>query len=48
MTLADADVVHTSRRDADNNVVVYFDPPPSDGSKCWWYVNRLRAWDQVY
>ena len=39
-----------SRRDADNNILVYFveDQLPSDSAKCWLYSSRLRTWDQKY
>ena len=42
--------VELSRRDADNNVLVYFDPAklPADSSQCWLYVDRLKTWDQEY
>ena len=39
-----------SRRDAENNVIVYFVTTalPTDSAKCWLYSSRLRTWDQVY
>lgn len=39
-----------SRRDAENNVIVYFVATalPTDSAKCWLYSARLRTWDQVY
>ena len=42
--------VELSRRDADNNILLYFDPnkKPSDSAQCWLYSSRLRTWDQRY
>ena len=39
-----------SRRDADNNILVYFeaDKLPTDSASCWLYSSRLRTWDQKY
>ena len=43
-------VVDTTRRDAENNVIVYFeeDHEPTDSAECWLYSQRLRTWDQKY
>ena len=43
-------VVGISRRDADNNVIVYFAEGnlPTDSAICWLYSSRLRTWDQQY
>ena len=45
-------VVETSRRDSENNVIVYFDAAngglPTDSAVCWLYSARLRTWDQKY
>ena len=42
----------TSGRDADNNVIVYWETDatdrPADQSKCWLYVSRLQVWDESY
>ena len=41
----------TSGRDSDNNIIVYWgneDNRPTDDSKCWLYVSRLRIWDENY
>ena len=54
-TLSDAagtgDVRIGSYRDANNNILVVFDPIdgtagkfPADGAVCWMYVSRLRQW----
>ena len=47
---ADAPAVATTRRDAENNVIVYFveDKEPTDSAECWLYSQRLRTWDQKY
>ena len=39
-----------SGRDSDNNIIVYWDEDkrPTDDSKCWLYVDRLRVWDENY
>ena len=48
-----------SGRDADNNILVYFDfdpaedadrqgRSPSDGTKCWLYVSRTSTWSVGY
>ena len=49
-THADLQAAKTSRRDAENNLIVYFatDALPTDSAKCWLYAQRLRTWDQVY
>ena len=40
----------TTVRDADNNLMVYFnlDSKPSDGASCWLYHSRLKIWDRAY
>ena len=40
----------SSRRDADNNIIVHWDHDarPSDSARCWMYVDRLKTWDQEY
>ena len=48
VTPVDAAVVHISRRDADNKLIVYLTPFPSDSARCWLYSARLRVWDQGY
>ena len=40
-----------SGRDSDNNIIVYWSldaKRPTDDSKCWLYVSRLRIWDEEY
>ena len=43
-------VRNTTVRDADNNIMVYFDltNKPSDGAGCWLYHSRLKIWDRSY
>lgn len=47
---AEEPVRSTSGRDADNNILVFWDEDdrPTDDAKCWLYVERLRIWDQNY
>ena len=49
--VVDGDVRLGSYRDANNNILVVFDPLtantgkfPADGAVCWMYVSRLRQW----
>ena len=39
-------------RDSGNNIIVYWHEDtakaPSDGSRCWLYVSRLRTWSENY
>ena len=39
-----------SGRDSDNNMIVHWDHDhrPTDGSKCWLYIDRLSTWDEEY
>ena len=43
-------VRNSSGRDADNNIIVYWDKDKrtTDDAKCWLYVDRLRVWDENY
>ena len=45
-------VRNTSGRDADNNIIVYWDSDanerPADQAECWLYVSRLQVWDESY
>ncbi len=45
-----ADVRNATVRDADNNIMIYFDTEkkPSDGAGCWIYHSRLKIWDRSY
>ena len=42
----------TSGRDADNNIIVFWDDAdgkgPADAASCWMYVSRLNNWDENY